>query len=856
MNPWHAATIFLLPLLAFARVAAQAAIPGLPAQVNGGQPVAIRINELPPASGAVDITGKATVAVAQAFMQRYPNVRLEPFAYLKPPTGTELGASDADMMMAMAGGVAPDVMTVNFRQSETFISQGFLLPLDRYFDAWRQAPGGQAEMGRIIPSSELWDVIRRPGPDGTTHTWCVPPNLYLGALLFRKDLLRNAGLDPDHPPETWDDFFRACLQVCNPRKGIYGFLFHHSWALTAFIRSAGGEVMARKPGSQDWYAAYTGDGALAATLFGWKLERQPWGICPQDDSHFELDPWTLTGSCPRGHAWTRAQLDAKGLFFRGVCTNITDTWGLGKQAFNLYYIGDMQMNLVGTIDPNLVGYAPVPKGPTGLRKSEINARMLGINGTLRDPGKIEAAWAYIRFSTSEEAKRIITGVLVDGGYAKFVNPLWLRRFGYTAYLRETPPGWEETYRTALASAHPEPYGKNAQQIYVEMDTAWDAVKLMDRPDRGIIQGLLRENAARTNERLIGRVPPGVKARRDRVALVVVILSAILFAGLVRYSLATYGATMADDTRRTGTHRRRLFLAAMILAPALAGVLLFQYLPLLRGSVIAFQDYSLLGARPFVGVSNFGKVLFAPEFWHGLLYSAEYAAISLGIGFFLPVILALLLHEVPVGSLFYRVIYFLPAVTSGIVIMLLWKQLYDPNPYGVLNQTIAGFNALLAQVHLPVKIPLQTFLNDPKLALFWVLLPGIWAHVGPGSIIYLAAMKQVPEEYYEAADVDGAGFLTKFRLITLPFLKPLLVINFIGACIGAFKAFEPVWIMTNGGPAGATRVLGLEIWRNAFVFLKYGYATAMGWILASLLIGFTVYQLRYLSRVQFRLAKSD
>ncbi|MHB0938109.1 MAG: extracellular solute-binding protein [Armatimonadota bacterium] len=845
----------LLALILARAIAAPAAVPGLPATVNNGKPVSIRIQELPPATGAVDIDGKAKVAVAHAFMERFPNVKLEPFSFLKPPAGTEIGASEADMMMAMAGGVAPDVLTINFRSSETFISQGFLLPLDTYFEEWRNTPGGQAEMDRIIPTQELWDVIRRPGPDGETHTWCIPPNLFLGAMLYRKDVLRNAGLDPDRPPETWDEFFDMCLQVCDPRKGIYGFQFHHSWALTAFIRSAEGEVLARKPGTNEWYAAYTGEGALTATLFGWKLEQQPWGICPQDDTHFELDAFKLTGACPKGHQWTKKELEKQKLFFRGVCSDNNEPWAQGKMAFNLYYIGDMQMSLVGAIDPNLIGYAPVPKGPTGIRKSEINARMLAINGTIEDPAKIAAAWAFIRFSTSEEAKRIITRVFVDGGYAKYVNPLWLRRFGYTAYLRESPPGWEETYKTALASTHPEPYGKNAQQIYIEMDHAWDKIKLLEKPDRETIRRMLRENAEQTNERLIGRVPPKEKKKRDTVALIVVVATALMFAALIRYTLATYGAALKDE-RKKRADRRRLLLAALILAPALAGVLIFQYVPLVRGSLIAFQDYSLLGPRPFVGVANFGKVLFAPEFWQALLFSAEYAAISLGLGFFLPVLLALLLHEIPVGSLFYRVVYFLPAVTSGIVITLLWKQLYDPNPYGVLNQVIDGINGMLASVHIPAEIPLQTFLSDPKLALFWVLLPGIWAHVGPGCIIYLAAMKQVPEEYYEAADVDGAGFFTKFRLITIPFLKPLLIINFIGACIGSFKAFESVWIMTNGGPAGATRVLGLEIWRSAFVYLKYGHATAMGWLLASLLIGFTIFQLRYLSKVQFRLAKSD
>lgn len=105
-------------------------------------------------------------------------------------------------------------------------------------------------------------------------------------------------------------------------------------------------------------------------------------------------------------------------------------------------------------------------------------------------------------------------------------------------------------------------------------------------------------------------------------------------------------------------------------------------------------------------------------------------------------------------------------------------------------------------------------------------------------------------------MDGAGFFAKLWTITIPYLKPLLIINFVGACVGSMKSFEPILLMTAGGPAKATSVLGLELWQNAFIYLRYGYATAMGWILASLLIGFTMFQLRYLSKVQFRLAKSD
>ncbi|MHB9022888.1 MAG: extracellular solute-binding protein [Armatimonadota bacterium] len=826
---------------------AVADLSSMPKTVNGGNPVEISIQHLPSATGAYDITGKALVAVAQAFMERYPNVILRPFDSLRPPQGSE-GTGEAGIQMAMAAGVGPTVLVVNFRQSETFISQGFLRPLDDFMAEWENSPGGTEELRRIIPSEEVWSVIRRVGPGGKEHVWTVPPILFLGAFFYRKDVLRNAGYGPDDYPKNWDELYRMALKITDPRpgKGLCAYRAMNSYGLTPLIWSAGSEVLKRDPKTGGWYAAYANKEAVQACIFYWKLINQPWGICPKDEDHFDVDVKSKKGTCAHGHTYTIQELKKVKMFFNGFCAGATDyaAWSEGKQAFSTGYLGDLRMNLYGS-DPNLTGVAPMPLGPTGLRGNELNSSMLGINGTIHDPAKEEAAWAYIRFAASEGAKRIQTKVLVEGGFARNVNPVWLRQFGYKEYLRETPPGWEETYKTCLASAHPEPYGKNAQLIYNEMDLAWDKIKLLPDPDPKKIMAILQENVVRTNERLMGTVSPAEKRKRDVTALVVTLGIVALFALMIKFTLATYGTTLSSEKRPSMLDKRRQTIAWFILLPALAGVLLFQYVPLARGSTIAFQDYVLFGAKPFIGVSNFGAALFAPEFWNALLASFKYAALALGLGFFTPVILALLLHEVPRGSLFFRIVYYLPAVTSGIVIMLLWKQLYDPTPYGILNQILAIFH-----------IETQTFLQDPNLALFCVILPGIWAGVGPGCIIYLAALKQIPEDYYEAADVDGAGFWSKFVHITFPFLKPLLIISFVGACVGAFKAFEPVWIMTGGGPAGATNVVGLEIWRNSFMYLKYGYATAMGWLLASLLIGFTIFQLQYLSKVQFRLAKSD
>lgn len=558
----------------------------------------------------------------------------------------------------------------------------------------------------------------------------------------------------------------------------------------------------------------------------------------------EIDPVTGTGECPCCHRrYSQAELQQMP-HNAGICVpkgTTVDLWGQGKQAFNISYMDDLQINM-NHVDPALIGVATVPKGWAGISSAELNSGMLAINGTLKDPAKIEAAWAYIRFRSSEVAKRLQTKLFVENGFARYLSPTWLRQFGYTAYLRDVSPNWEETYRYALLHGHPEPYGKNAQQIYNEMDIGWDDVKQLSAPDDAAIAHVLHKSVIQTNEHLIGTIKPVEKKKRDGVALLLVIVSLIAFALLLKFTLNTYGAVLDSPNQRSKAEQRRVITAWMVMLPALAAVMLFQYYPLGRGSIIAFQNYQILTGTHWVGLANFGQVLFDPQFWVAMQNTLIFAAASLLIGFFAPVVLALLLHEIPRGSLLLRVIYFLPSITSGIVVMLLWKQMYDPSAYGILNQ-------MLTFLHLPR----QQFLSDPNLALLWVVIPGVWMAMGPGSIIYLAALRQIPEDYYEAADVDGAGFFAKLRMITIPYLKPLLIINFVGACVGSFKSFEQVMLMTGGGKS---IVLGLSIWQNAFMYLKYGYATAMGWVLAAMLIGFTIFQLSYLSKVQFRLAKSD
>lgn len=787
--------------------------------------IVLRVHALPLKEGR-SVPEKANWAVVQRFMELHPNIKLEGFRGV-----TAAGLSmEVGPLLAMAGGVAPDVLYVNFRISDSYIQQKFLYPLDEYVAEWQK----EEDLSEII-YPPVWEVIKRDG-----HIWAVPYQTYVMTLQYRKDLFREAGLDPERPPRNWDELYEYAKKLTIPEKGQYGMAMfagpHAGWWFVDLLWSAGGEAV-KQDENGNWRAVFNDEAALTALKFYQKLGR---------------GKWTRNGKTYRGVAYRD--------------TDYSKLWQLGRIGMVFGYMNDQ---MLANVNPNLIGIAPIPVGPSGKRGNELNCAMMGINSQIKDKRVRDAAWEYIKFWGSEEAVRIRTKVYVESGFARFIAPKYLKRYGYTQYLREVPKGWAETLETALKSGRPEPYGRNCENIYAEMTPPLDAAWLRDDVD---LQKELDKAVAHCNEKLMGIVDPDVLKMRRRVASVVVVLLFTAFALVFRFVIKSFSrdyefAETFEKGRKKRPSRsawRRTFFAFVLMSPALISVALWAYYPLLRGSLMAFQDYKIVAGTRWVGLDNFSEVLFTPQVWKSFWNSFVFMLLSLGLGFFSPIILALMLHEVPRGKIVYRTLYYLPAVTTGLVIMFLWKFFYDPSPAGLLNRLLASVNDLilsninsfLSWAHVPWKVPLfgvQTWLQDPKLAMLCIVLPIIWAHVGPGCIIYLAALKSVPEDVYEAADLDGAGVLQKIRHITLPYLRPLIIINFVGAFINAFRSFDFIFVMTGGGPMFATHVAGLEIWYNAFLYLKFGYAVAMAWLLGSLLVGFTVFQLRILSRLQFKTA---
>ncbi len=784
------------------------------------QPVEIRMMAgagygIPPKESTAT-TALVRRSVFEEFHRKHPDIRVVNAG------GLNLVGTQADNMflMSMAGDVVPDVFYVNFRQYYTFLEQGFCRPLD---DLIAQDP---EVMARVNPTVQ--QVVR--SFDGKAYA--IPFFQVALALYYRKDYFVAAGLDPNKPPRNWEEFEQYARKLTNPKGGYVGYQFSappgYHWQ--NFLYQAGGEVVApTKTGV--WQSKINSKAGELAVEYFRRMATAKWKD-PQTGK--EMGPCT------------------------SIPTNFSDEVRQGKTAMWFGYTNDVVLNQ-SDLPPSVIGVARLPAGPAGYA-NEINAGMWAISSRVKDPKKLAACWEFIKYQAGDEAAKVNTEKCVELGIGNLVNPTWLKKFGYTDLLSQIDPQYVKANEEVFKTGHPEPYGKNCQQVYSVLDNALDKARL--NPDMPIKQ-ILAEAEEEMNVKLLGYTPPAILAKQRGYAAGILIVFLLTCSGLAirAWRKAKANPSVVDERLPAGIPRSTIYrFMAICLAPAALSIGLWAYYPLSRGLIIAFQDYRLMQPAKWVGLDNFIAAFTQPVFYKSLLNSFLYVALSLLIGFFLPIMLALALHEIPRWKTFFRTVFYLPAMTSTLVIAFLWRQFYDKGETGLLNSLLYPVTEHLLN---PVRgafgfgpLPFtHDWLGDPTLALFAVVLPGIWAGAGPGSILYLAALKNISEDRYEAADLDGATWWHKILYITMPGLKPLILINLLGVFIAGFKAMENVFVLTQGGPLDSTRTIGLEIWQNAFMFLRFGYATAAAWVMGAILIGFTLIQIKALLRMRFTAAKS-
>ncbi len=925
------------------------------------------------------------------YPKRRPEVQVRPFTRLL--LGENLANSIAPILMAMAARNGPELCWLAIHRIRQFQEQGFLYPLDEWIG---RDLDGDGFVSNAEATWEGWTMIPDPVKAVCTidgHIWAVPGEAYPQAriLLYRRDLFEEAGLDPNRGPDSWEEFLEYARALTDPNLKVAGarfdrgrrgfFLQPAAWMWYPWFWGAGGNLVEqirhcpRCAEEHAWTKEETEflcprDGRpVIFDEHGERLETR-WRACFADYEAAErslrltqrmvFEKFVKHPLSKKSIVLDAAQIQkgeavdpdtgerfafAPGDVIEGVAriwgqeenTNMVELLRNGEVAMLFSY--PQQMADFNLRDDQL-GVAPIPPEKPGMPAVTCGGWSYYAMASpeaapmLEDPKARDVVFDLIAgpFRYRNEMARIIA----EAGMHRYLTPAQLRDAGLTDYLESLPDWWVRNFDAAIANQRCEPFQRNASSVQHQVFTNYIFARITIDPNLDIPKVLREAQAAANNKHLNEAADPRLAAFRPYGAALV-----LVFFGLFAWLLVAYVRGASQRYRLDASNfgsgrvlRYKIVAPLILLAPALLSIVLWAYIPLARGSAMAFMDYKMIGESRWIGLDNFLKALLDDEFWIFVRNTIVYVGLALGMGFAAPIILALLLNEVPLGKYLFRTIFYLPHVMSGLVVMLLWKMFYAPTDPGLLNQAFTSLNRLPLPLALLVKwtvfaiaacalglaaaslrgareregftnmvvfglaavvwgmaltvawrqyqhfaaaaphapgalwsmgkglavwlatpfdVTPQKWLVDPKLAMGCVIAPGVWGGMGSAALIYLAALKSVPDDLYEAAEIDGAGMRRKLWNVTLPTLKPLIVINFVGATIGAFHAMGNILVMTGGGPANATMTLGLAIWYQAFTYLNFGYATAMAWILGTLLIGFTVYQLRILREVEFRRA---
>lgn len=293
------------------------------------------------------------------------------------------------------------------------------------------------------------------------------------------------------------------------------------------------------------------------------------------------------------------------------------------------------------------------------------------------------------------------------------------------------------------------------------------------------------------------------------------------------------ALLHSTARRSG----RVTAAFLFLSPALVAITFFFFVPVVAAFLMSFTDFDIyalgdFGHMRFVGLKNYGHLIEDPLFWKALKNTLYFVLVGGPLSVAVSLVAALLVHTRLVRwKGFFRLVYFIPVVTTLVAVAVVWRAIYHPR-FGLLNYAL-GF----------VGIDAIDWLGDPVWAMPAIILLAVWKNFGFNMIIFLAGLQSIPGELYEAARIDGATPFNQFRNVTLPLLAPTSLFVGIITMIGYFQLFAEPYVMTQGGPSYATLSIILLMYQHGFRWWSMGYSTAIAFVLFALVFVVTMIQLR-------------
>ncbi|PNV60092.1 ABC transporter permease [Clostridium sp. chh4-2] len=283
--------------------------------------------------------------------------------------------------------------------------------------------------------------------------------------------------------------------------------------------------------------------------------------------------------------------------------------------------------------------------------------------------------------------------------------------------------------------------------------------------------------------------------------------------------------MTEKKRRS---RRENLLGYLIISPWLAGLLVFTFIPMVYSLYLSFTNFDGISTPKWIGLDNYMRMFQDERFFISLKVTFTYVALLVPLRLAFALLIAMLLNSNHRGLGIYRSVFYLPSLLGGsVAIAIMWGQLFGAD--GAINSVI---RLLGGEVGI-------SWIGNTKTALGVLVVLGIW-QFGASMLIFIAGLKQIPVTYYEAATLDGASGLQKFKSITLPMLSPVIFFNVIMQIINAFKAFNESYIITKGGPLDKTLFYALYIYKQSFEYFNMGYGSALAWVLLLIIAVFAVF----------------
>lgn len=702
------------------------------------------------------------------------------------------------VLVEFAGGTPPDVLFVETNIFVTLADKGVLMPLNGFI---RQDPSFHL-------SDYYKEIVGRFTVTGQTFT--IPRDIApVACIYYNKKIFDAAGVPYPSDDWTWSDdparvnkpgfdpnkdFLSVCRRLVktDPATGRVT-QFAVDAAYDAFVYSAGGRFV--------------------------DSVNEPTRVTLQD-------PRTLHGMQFRADLINKYHVMPSPTDYSSMGVGAADLFLTGRLAmFHSGIWNTPQFRDIRSFDWDI---AMFPKGPTGIRAFGTGGSGYGVARGTKHP---ELAWELVKFLAGPDGQAALarTGLAQPAIKKLAESPVWLA-------------GGKPAHKVITTEAVP-------YIVFQPRTPVWPEIMSKMNPELDLVW-----NGKQTAAQAMAKAEPQARQVLDQWLHPQKLspfpwLSGIaaFFALLGIIVAVVWWVSRREWAMLNSRHRRKDAAAGYtFIAPWIFGFLVFTLGPIVASLLLAFCRWDLINPAMWAGTGNFRQILTQDELFTTSLWNTLYfTALSVPLGTAGSLAVALLLNVKVKGQAWFRTAYYLPAVTSAVAASVLWMWVFNPD-FGLLNTAIHGLHLdwLANLLHLvdPDKHKIL-WLGDERLAKPALILMGLWG-VGGGMIIYLAGLQGIPGALYEAAEMDGAGMLSRFRNVTLPMLTPTIFFTLIMGVIGSFQVFTQAFVMTQGGPHNATLFYVLYLYQNAFQFLKMGYASALAWLLFAFILIATLIQFRF------------